>query len=195
MGVGYRIKEILRKRKMTIKQLAETTGIPVNTLYSITKRDSQRIDKVILKRISDALGITPIELLGIEVEGEDENGEYFTVEKNPFDKLSGIDGFSIDENGNFLIKFGSTAESVFRAEMLNIENSKYREYKLKTAWKQLNIDGQQKAVERIEELTEIPKYRRQKPQEPRSAPEQGTPTTAPESSTEGAQEPPESKSR
>lgn len=33
-----------------------------------------------------------------------------------------------------------------------------------TAFDQLNDDGQQKAVERVEELTEIPKYKKEPPQ-------------------------------
>ena len=57
--------------------------------------------------------------------------------------------------------------------------------KLNAAFDQLNADGQQKAVERVEELTEIPKYQRQPPQ--------GTPltpkdTTPPENPSEGPQE-------
>ena len=52
MGYGIRIKEILRNKGLTIKQLSEMSGVPLNTLYSITKRDSKRIDSVILHRIS-----------------------------------------------------------------------------------------------------------------------------------------------
>ena len=37
--------------------------------------------------------------------------------------------------------------------------------KLNAAFDQLNAAGQQKAVERVEELTEIPKYQREKPQD------------------------------
>ena len=55
MGVGLRIKEILRQQGMTIKQLAEKAGISQNTLYSITKRDSQKVDKVLLLKIAAAL--------------------------------------------------------------------------------------------------------------------------------------------
>ena len=40
---------------MTIKQLAEKAGISQNTLYSITKRDSQKVDKVLLLKIAAAL--------------------------------------------------------------------------------------------------------------------------------------------
>ena len=52
----------------------------------------------------------------------------------------------------------------------------------------LNADGQQKAVERVEELTEIPKYQRKKPQDTPSAPSETKDTTPPESPSEEPQE-------
>jgi transcriptional regulator with XRE-family HTH domain len=55
MGVGLRLKTVLREKKMTIKELSEQTGISLNTLYSITKRDTENVDEVILGKISDAL--------------------------------------------------------------------------------------------------------------------------------------------
>lgn len=64
MGVGLALKKVLRDRKMTIKQLSESSGISVNTLYSITKRDSERVDNVILDRIASVLGVSTDYLLG-----------------------------------------------------------------------------------------------------------------------------------
>lgn len=64
MGFGLHLKEILRERGMTIKQLSEDSGISVNTLYSITKRDSLRVDPVILKKIAQTLGLSVTELIG-----------------------------------------------------------------------------------------------------------------------------------
>ena len=49
---------------MTIKHLSEDSGISVNTLYSITKRDSLRVDPVILKKIAKTLGLSVTELIG-----------------------------------------------------------------------------------------------------------------------------------
>lgn len=66
MGSGLRLKEILRQKKMTIKQLSEQTGISLNTLYSITKRDSTNIDSAILSIITKSLGITEDEFYDIK---------------------------------------------------------------------------------------------------------------------------------
>ena len=57
MGVGIRIKKILREKNMTIKELSDKSGVSLNTLYSITKRDSKRIDNIILQKICAALDI------------------------------------------------------------------------------------------------------------------------------------------
>ena len=54
---------------MTIKELSEKTGIPINTLYSITKRDSLRVDRVILERISKALNVDTYDLYPEEMRG------------------------------------------------------------------------------------------------------------------------------
>ena len=64
MGVGVRIKTILREKKMTIKELSQKTGISLNTLYSITKRDSNRADAVILQRIANTVELPESFFLG-----------------------------------------------------------------------------------------------------------------------------------
>ncbi|MDO5445336.1 MAG: helix-turn-helix transcriptional regulator, partial [Eubacteriales bacterium] len=55
MAVGKRIKLALRESGNSIKQLSEDSGIPVNTLYSITRRDSERVDSIILERLAKSL--------------------------------------------------------------------------------------------------------------------------------------------
>ena len=40
MGLGLKLKELLKERNMTIKELSALSGVSLNTLYSITKRDN-----------------------------------------------------------------------------------------------------------------------------------------------------------
>ena len=166
MGIGFNIKEVLRNKGLTIKKLAEMSNIPVNTLYSITKRDSNRIDKVILRRISNALEVDPAELLGLEAY-DDPSGEgaYLSPEianvNELLDEISMLDGFEgIGDDGFLKFQPGSLAESVYYAEITGAEDTKARFYRLFKAFKRLNADGQQKAIERLEELAEIPRYAR-----------------------------------
>ena len=62
MGVGMTMKILLRDRNMTIRDLATAADVPANTLYSITRRDSQRVDPVILQRVATALGVSVADL-------------------------------------------------------------------------------------------------------------------------------------
>lgn len=87
MGVGVRLKEILKHRNMTIKELASKTQIPVNTLYSITKRDSYRINLEIAEKISRALNVPQLALFSDSfsktTEGWESLGEFIeTMAKN-----------------------------------------------------------------------------------------------------------------
>jgi transcriptional regulator with XRE-family HTH domain len=55
MGLGSEIKAALKERNMTIKELSERTGISVNTLYAITKRDSTNVNMDIIMKIAKEL--------------------------------------------------------------------------------------------------------------------------------------------
>ena len=130
MGVGFELKRILRDRNMTIKQLSSISGISLNTLYSITKRDSVKCDAVIVKTIADALDISPIELYGGVFIGNKE--ELDTLFPNPSDP----------ESDN---------------------NTKSKETYLLEKFNELNENGKIVAIERVEELAEIPKYKKEPP--------------------------------
>ena len=63
--------------------------------------------------------------------------------------------------------------------------------RIATALGKLNEEGQEKAAERVEELTEIPRYQAPEPPQDTPAPQEGTDTTPAETPSEGSQEPPE----
>ena len=80
---------------------------------------------------------------------------------------------------------GKTVIDHMKRKISSLSGPKER---IDVALDQLNADGQQKAVERVEELTEIPKYQREKPQNTPTAPSEGKDTAPPESPLEGPQE-------
>lgn len=63
MAIGIRLKEILKQKKMTVKQLSENSGVSENTLYGIIKRDNKTINPDIAAKIVDCLHIPINELL------------------------------------------------------------------------------------------------------------------------------------
>lgn len=77
MGVGAKIKEILKQQKKTIKQLSEESGISKNTLYSITKRDSTNVTYPVLEQIAAVLHVSVDELIPDDIKAEvEENTNY-----------------------------------------------------------------------------------------------------------------------
>lgn len=130
MGTGLILKRILREKGMTIKSLAQKSGISANTLYSITKRDSKNVDPILLEKIAEALDCDFWELCG-------------AVKKIPLDEnvrkmLDGVDSLHYDSNLP----------------------------ELKSLFQKLNATGQEVALERIKELTEIPRYQRKYQRKP-----------------------------
>ena len=63
MAIGKRLKELLKEKKITVKQLSSITGISENTLYAIIKRDNKRINDDIAAKIVSALNIEVLDLI------------------------------------------------------------------------------------------------------------------------------------
>ena len=133
MGIGLRLKAVLRDKKITIKQLSEISNISLNTLYSITKRDSENVDPVILQRIADALEISRTYLIGYDQ-------QIIKPELRSEEELKKI------------------KDGAWQAYQESFFENKQRS--LLYAFNLLNKSGQEKAIERVEELLEIPKYQR-----------------------------------
>ena len=141
MGVGLRLKEILRDRKITIKQLAEMSDVSINTLYSITKRDSESIDSVILHRIAKALEV-PITAIAKEAILEIPLPEYpyRVITSEEYERMSPPEREYAELR----------TEADIMPERLNSH--------LSTAFEQLNKLGKVEAVIRVRELTHLSKY-------------------------------------
>lgn len=63
MGIGTTLKELLKERGMTAKKLAEETGISINTIYSVLKRDNDSIKPDALFKIARVLNVSPDSIL------------------------------------------------------------------------------------------------------------------------------------
>lgn len=49
--IGSTLKQLLEQRDMNVSELARRSGVSVQTLYSIIKRDSSRIDPELLEKL------------------------------------------------------------------------------------------------------------------------------------------------
>ncbi len=179
MSISNAVKAARKKAGLTQAELGEKLGVSGSMVGQYeTGRRSPKMET--LQRIADALDIHILDLTGV---GEQFDKYRITVDNLPVQEnvRKVFDSLSIEDKNEFW--------KILRPIMdVSPSPSKAR---LDTAYSKLNAEGQQKAVERVEELTEIPKYqcRETSPETPL----EGTDTTLPESPSEGPQEGTEDK--
>lgn len=74
MGISNRITKLMKERGTNANDLALRAGIPASTIYSLIRRDSNRVDIDSLIKIARTLGVTADYLL--ETGFEDQEAVY-----------------------------------------------------------------------------------------------------------------------
>ena len=64
MGIGSRLEQLLREKNKRPGTLAREADVSKNTVYSIIKRDNDKVDAEILTRLARALGVPVSALYG-----------------------------------------------------------------------------------------------------------------------------------
>ena len=157
--VGKDLRQIRKEKGLTQIEVAERAGISVNSLrlYEAGKRNP-RIDH--FKRIMEALGGELIVDSGIQRSLDRDKRRIAKSIK--IAQSLGVDPVELEkvlqEELNCAIDElpGDTSLSMYDVKQPLSDGA----HKLLNAFDQLNDEGQQKAVERVEELTEIPKYKK-----------------------------------
>ena len=139
---------------MTIKELSEQSGISLNTLYSITKRDSQRVDNWVVGKIAHTLDVEPTEILFDPISVDLEKIKLATAIQETSRAI-----------GNSEIESQKILEIVDKILESPAETDDYMG-RLIFAFNCLNEVGQKKSVENVEDLAKIPEYQK------KDAPEQ-----------------------
>lgn len=134
MWIGELIKQARKTAGLTQTELGEKIGTSGVTIMRYEKGQRQpRIEQI--QKIADALGITMRQLMEL-----DDDQEYIHKE----------------------MRWTMTKEDIERQTEAALQSMADNPYQLIfAALNELNTAGQQKAVERVEELTEIPKYQRE----------------------------------
>lgn len=68
MGIANRLTELMKKNNSNANELACMAGIPASTIYSLIRRDSNRVDIDSLIKIAKALNVTADYLLNTSIE-------------------------------------------------------------------------------------------------------------------------------
>lgn len=170
-AIGNNIKAARKAMGLTQKELAERAGTAVGTIqqYELGKRQP-RLEQ--LQNISAALGMSLYNLLP-------HSGKY--PRRSILDELA-----ALVEEGNIQIQVDdwdslvkSYREGMLYDTMPNNSFHKSPPAKLLESFEKLNTEGQNKAIERVTELTEIPKYQKSPP-DAQEAPSPSEGETTPE---------------
>ncbi len=167
MGLGKNLKEILKQKNMTIKDLSEKTGISANTLYSITKRDGRTARFDIIKKICSVLGVSESDLLGFDIQPEDyktkNNNEIirvYEVHKNS-DSRNKISNPKAKSLQDMVLEILKDAKSHYNDDSLSeIEYERYLALIL-SYLDNLNESGQKEVIKQLNLLSKIPEYRKE----------------------------------
>lgn len=163
-AVGSRIRQCRKLKGLTQEDLASRVGLSTMSIRRYESGD-RLISEKNLQRIADALGVHVLDLMGVG-----DQLDKYRVEAI----LPGGEKLPMTENVREI--FDSLSKE-HRAEIWKILKpvvetpSLPSKARLDAAYAKLNPTGQQVAVERVEELTEIPRY--QKEQSPSEAPPEG----------------------
>lgn len=176
-----KIRELRKAAKITQEELAKAIGI---THATLSRYESGAIDPPTsqLQAIAAALGVSVGRLLGQETERIIIPGRLKIVDIN--DPESGFFRYDIEATDEEALNY---AYQILGRAGVSAQTHSPQALVL-AAMEKLNNDGQQKAVERVEELTEIPRYMAPHPPQSTPAPQEGTDTTSP---SEASQEPSE----
>lgn len=168
------LRNARKKAGLTQEGLARLIGVNRAT---VSKYENGQIEPTLaqMEDIADALGIALWELLP--------------------NTLSDAIKFGY-ENGYFarseeFMELEKEAESII-AE-LEAHKNEPRDIDLLAAYRKLNMAGQRIAIERVEELTQIPKYQRTNPDKPLAEVDLNTDTPAKEKPPEGQNNPADGK--
>ena len=129
-----RLDKILAEKGISRRRMAIQSGIPESTISAAFRRRSKKFSTENIIKISSALQIPLDELVGSEIASE----MFFGL-------MSG--------------KSPSDLPDVSSHEKAPSADNKRRETLL-SHYDTLNADGQEKAVERVAELAEVPRYRK-----------------------------------
>lgn len=57
MGIGKNVKALAKSRRLSLVELSEKSGVPLNTIYTLTREDSRNATMRTLDKLAEALKV------------------------------------------------------------------------------------------------------------------------------------------
>lgn len=163
MTVGERVKILAEKQGISLRELAKQANLSYNTVYSITRRGSERVAPDTISRLANALGVNVNELTAdasirvnsapemVELQQKVAAGQATEQEKQTW----------IEANLQGLKRMQHSIEFML-SELGQYDETKEiaRQSRLTTIFNQLTEDGQEKVLDFLEIMLGNPKYKK-----------------------------------
>lgn len=162
MTIGQRIGELAKKKNINLHKLADKAEIPYNTLYSIVRRNSNKIDPSTVRKIADALNVPMSEIWA------GKKGNFLFDDAVADIILRFKETIIFASQGEIRSFYGSVNENDITAQQIE---------HVVNCINDLNQKGQQEAIKRVEELTKLAEYQRTAPEKTLADTDPNTDTT------------------
>lgn len=163
MTVGERVKILAEKQGISLRELAKQANLSYNTVYSITRRGSERVAPDTISRLANALGVNVNELTAdasirvnsapemVELQQKVAAGQATEQEKQTW----------LEANLQGLKRMQHSIEFML-SELGQYDETKEiaRQSRLTTIFNQLTEDGQEKVLDFLEIMLGNPKYKK-----------------------------------
>lgn len=154
MTTGERIKNVRKTAGLTQRELGEKLGLSYQAVAQ-WENDLRNPKRETLQRIADALGVDLYEIQGDAERIADKIGSEFNkLSKQYHDAMADL--HQLETLGQKLGLENSDITAVNQHQQ--VDDSNALKERLLDAYNLLNQHGKEKAVERVEELLQIPEY-------------------------------------
>ena len=167
MDFGRAIRAKRKERRMTQIELAQAAGIAVNSLRLYESGKRQPKQSVFID-IAHALGTNAAELMGFSPTAASRLSEKYVCDMHGIisdDIDLGLVVLDIADRCGISNEIAERAMKVTLANFSDFLRTSEDEIMIKNFLDELNEQGKQIAVERVQELTEIPRYQKQTTQD------------------------------
>lgn len=170
MGIGKIIGEECERQGLSLRQLSIKADVPYSTLYSAVKRDSNGIDATTLKKIAKALNLYSLYIYTVNQSMYDSLTPYLRTLRGEGAGIAASVEQGDTPHGSTLTaapdsaagKAANLAHLMGRISAGDIpdaaEAAPAQVEQLLQDFNKLNPAGREKALERVHELTEVPRY-------------------------------------
>ena len=95
MGIGVRLEALMAQKETNANELANKIGVRASTIYSIIRRDSNRVDIDIIIKIAHALGMTADEFLSEDTDTKSDDNCPTDKEWEMIEKYRALDNYGM----------------------------------------------------------------------------------------------------